>query len=47
MTTKEFFKKMDDFEDNHPIICGFIKVLCTIGIMYCLIVLCYLVNYCM
>lgn len=45
MTTKEFFKKMDDFEDNHPIICGFIKVISGTITFLCILFICLIVKY--
>jgi hypothetical protein len=45
MTTKEFFKKMDDFEDNHPFICGCIKFVCFIILMIEITIICLVVKY--
>jgi hypothetical protein len=34
-----FTKKLDDFEDNHPVIADIIKVICSIGIMICVVII--------
>jgi hypothetical protein len=44
---KNFFKKCDEFEDNHPFICGCIKFVCFIILMIEVLIICLAVKYAM
>lgn len=40
MTFKEFTNKLDRFEDNHPVLADLIKVVCGLGFVVELIIIC-------